>query len=45
MVVSRFFKNWPPSYLTMILIKMGHSNEDIWILEFALNNGNLFGKW
>jgi hypothetical protein len=31
-----------------MLIKMGLSNEDIWILEFwisdlALNNGNVFG--
>jgi hypothetical protein len=31
-----------------MLIKMGHGNEDIWILDFgildlALNNGNLFG--
>jgi hypothetical protein len=31
-----------------MLIKMGPNNEDIWILEFgildfALNNGNVFG--
>jgi hypothetical protein len=31
-----------------MLIKMGLSNEDIWILDFgildlALNNGNVFG--
>jgi hypothetical protein len=51
MVISKFWKflkNWPPSYLRVMLIKMGSSNEDIWILDFgildlALNNGNLFG--
>jgi hypothetical protein len=51
MVVSKFwkfFENWSPSYLEVMLIKMGPSNEDIWILDFgildvALNNGNVFG--
>jgi hypothetical protein len=51
-VVSRFWKfkkNWSPSYLRVMLIKMGPSNEDIWILDFgildlALNNGNVFDQ-
>ncbi len=51
MVVSKFWKflkNWSPSYLRMMLIKMGPNNEDIWILDFgildlALNNENVFG--
>jgi len=47
--VLEFKKNWPPSYLRVMLIKMGPS-EDIWILDFgildlALNNGNIFGRW
>jgi len=45
--VLEFKKNWPPSYLRVMLIKMGLS-KDIWILDFgildlALNNGNIFG--
>jgi len=46
--VWKFLKNWSPSYLKVMLIKMGPSNEDIWFLDFAildlaLNNENVFG--
>jgi hypothetical protein len=49
----KFFSSWLPSHLKVVLIKMGPSNEDIWILELsilefwnlALNNGNVFGQW
>jgi hypothetical protein len=53
MVVSRFWKflkNWSPSYLRMMLMKIGPSNEDIWFLDFGIldlvvNNGNFLGQW
>jgi hypothetical protein len=52
MIISRFWKflkNWSPSYLRAMLIKMGPSIEDIWFLDFgildlALSNGNVFGQ-
>jgi hypothetical protein len=48
--VLEVLKNWSPSYLKAMLIKMGPSNEDIWFLDFgfldfALNNGNVLGQW
>jgi hypothetical protein len=48
--VLEVFKKLVTIIFKMMLIKMGPSNEDIWILDFgildvALNNGNLFGQW
>jgi hypothetical protein len=54
MVVSKFWKfisSWSPSYLRVMLIKMGPSKEEMriygfWnfgILDLALNNAIVFG--